>query len=204
MKRKKEEMVKRFENFMKKGKLPNKEELYRQIFPENFLGNLNDSTGFKEEDNFYSDSNDAKDSTNFKETYETQKVGHIDVGTANSKQTLKAEDEEPILSHTTKTHHVTHEQEKEEEEEVEEKKHKEEVQPSNKNFSLDQVMSLVTEKKEELNQNLLNLITTNEVEERKLLENIKEDDSEEEKLDKRKVYELERAKNEEEVKEMKE
>jgi hypothetical protein len=197
-------MVKRFENFMKKGKLPNKEELYRQIFPENFLGNLNDSTGFKEEDNFYSDSNDVKDSTNFKETYENQKVEHKDVGTVNSKQTSKAEEEEPILSHTTKTQHVTHEQEKEEEEEVEEKKHKEEVQASNKYLSLDQIISLVTEKKEEFNQNLLNLITTNEVEERKLLENIKEDDSEEEKLDKMKVYELERAKNEEKVKEMKE
>jgi hypothetical protein len=197
MKKKKEEMVIKFEKLMKKGKLPNKDEFYRQIFPENFLGslNLNDSNGFKEEENLYSDSNDVKESTNFKETFETQKVDNKNSIDLNTKQTSKLEDEEPIPTNNTKAQQMTYELDKEEEEEI---------KPSIEYLSLEQVMSLVTEKKEELNQNLLNLITANEVEEKRILESIKDEDSEEEKLEKMNIYERERAKNEEKLKEFKE
>jgi hypothetical protein len=190
MKRKKEEMMAKFEKLLKKGKLLNREEFYKQIFNENYSPFASKDLG-------------ASGEYNLSENQEKEEVHRDRKEEKTEENVLPTKKDESFSKNELNTS-------------VNQKKKQPTLQPetfkepepvkedSVKYLSVDEIKDRVGEKKRELEHSLLDAITKFEIEEKKYLEEIKEEDTEEEKVQKNEVYLDEKNKNEQKVSQLKE
>jgi hypothetical protein len=192
MKRKKEEMMSKFEKLLKKGKLMSKEDFYKQIFNENYSpfaskefaggSEYNLSENMEREDTYKPE---EKEENTFVTAKKDETFSKHELNTSVNKK-----DKIPSKQVSTKIiEHVKPEPVKEE---------------SVKYLSVEEIKEKVSERKSELEHSLLDAITKFEIEEKKLLEEIKEEDTEEEKQAKHEIYSEEKNKNEQKVSHLRE
>ena len=190
MKRKKEEMMAKFEKLLKKGKLLNREEFYKQIFNDNnYSPFASKDLGASGEYNLSENQEKEEGSRDRKEEKTEEYVLPTKKDESFSKNELNTsvnQKKNPTLQPETPK----------EPEPVKE--------DSVKYLSVEEIKDRVGEKKRELEHSLLDVITKFEIEEKKYLEEIKEEDTEEEKTQKNEVYLDEKNKNEQKVSQLKE
>jgi hypothetical protein len=197
IKRKKAEMMDKFEKILKKGKLIKKEEFYQQIFNEG--GNLspfaskiiegseagNNSLEMRTIDKERQETspdrnNNAKAESNLKQI----KTGFSKIVSVISKRvpqiradTFTIFKESFIVKNNIQNESQT-------------------IEPSVKYLSLEEVKMKVAEKRKDLEHSLYDLITKNEISEKKLLEQANSEDDEEQKKIKQNAFLEEKSKNE--------
>lgn len=192
MKRKKEEMMSKFEKLLKKGKLMTKEDFYKQIFNDNYSpfaskefgsgSEYNLSENMEREDTY---KRDEKEENTFVTNKKDESFSKHELNTSVNKK-----EHVPSKQVSTKiVEHVKPEPKKEE---------------TKKYLSIDEIKEKVSQRKSELDHSLLDSITKFEIEEKKLLEEIKEEDTEEEKQAKNDIYNEEKNKNEQKVSQLRE
>lgn len=197
MKIKKQKMMEKFEKLLKKGKLTSKEEFYKQIFnndnegySKNYIKNLDpyDSKSFNEMD----DLNRSNDNNNYK-PYQVEENNHEKSPEKKITASIEEIPKKPTMSN----------QKKENLNEMNTSR-KEENNLSVKYLTEEDVNTKVEEKRAELEHNLYDMITRNEVNEKKLLEEIENIEKEDFKNKKMKEYEEEKDKNAQKVSQMRE
>lgn len=192
MKRKKEEMMSKFEKLLKKGKLMTKEDFYKQIFNDNYSpfaskefgggSEYNLSENMEREDTY---KRDEKEENTFVTNKKDESFSKQELNTS-----VNRKEHVPSKQVSTKiVEHVKPEPKKEE---------------TKKYLSIDEIKEKVSQRKSELDHSLLDSITKFEIEEKKLLEEIKEEDPEEEKQAKNDIYNEEKNKNEQKVSQLRE
>ena len=207
MKQKKEEMMAKFEKLLKKGKHLNKDDFYKQIFNENYSpfaskdfggGDLNSSeNNFDKEENLFTNNKREEETThnhNNSNTKHNESFSKNETSVLN--QSISRDKSKKIDKSVTQA--------------VEEKQNeslldiKEDKEQSVKYLTMDEIKEKVEEKKGGLEHSLLDVITKNEIEEKKILESIQEEDGEDEKEKKNELYNEEKSKNEQKVAQLQE
>jgi hypothetical protein len=192
MKRKKEEMMSKFEKLLKKGKLMTKEDFYKQIFNDNYSPFTSKEFGGGSEYNL-SDNMEKEDTYKRDEKEENTFVtGKKDESFSKHEQSTSVNKKDQIPSKQVSTKIVEH------------VKPEPQKQETKKFLSIEEIKEKVSQKKGELDHSLLDSITKFEIEEKKLLEEIKEEDAEEEKQVKNDIYTEEKNKNEQKVSQLRE
>jgi len=195
MRHKKEEMMAKFEKLMKKGKNVSKDEFYKQIFnnTDNFSPFGSKTLSGKADQDMSINNIVEKDEEEPKVTAEKNKspVNEHDESFIKDTQSNKPKKVEMSITQAV-----------EEAEEIPAKE--EEKVPSVIYLTVEEIKEKVDEKKRELEHNLLDVLTKLEIEEKKLLEDISEEDSEEEKTRKNELYNDEKNKNEQKIAQLRE
>ena len=198
MKRKKEEMMKKFEKLLKKGKLMDKEEFYKQIFNENFSpsssGDLGGGLSTHSVGNFERE----------RSTIAKKEAEGLEEDKFKSNKSFKNLNKKENLNSSNKNENLdlnTSQQEKINSSKI---NITEENKETVRNLSPEEIKEKINEKKKQLEHELLDVITKNEIEEKKLLDEIKEDDSEEDKIRKNEDYNAVKNKNQQKVNQIKE
>lgn len=193
MKRKKEEMMSKFEKLLKKGKLMTKEDFYKQIFNDNYSPFASKEFGGGSEYNNLSENMEREDTYKRDEKEENTFVTNKkDESFSKQELNTSVNRKEHVPSKQVSTKIVEH---------VKPEPKKEETK---KYLSIDEIKEKVSQRKSELDHSLLDSITKFEIEEKKLLEEIKEEDPEEEKQAKNDIYNEEKNKNEQKVSQLRE
>ena len=210
MKQKKEEMMAKFEKLLKKGKHLNKDEFYKQIFNENYSpfaskefagGDLNSSeNNFEKEENLFTNKKEEEPTQN-KNNNNNSNTKHNESFTKNETSVLNqsiSRDKSKKIDNKSVTQAV---EDKHNESFLE---NREDREQRVKYLTMDEIKEKVDEKKGGLEHSLLDVITKNEIEEKKILESIQEEDAEDEKEKKNEIYNEEKSKNEQKIAQLQE